>query len=118
MSTALKSFYDTIALKRFSKTLLQKTLSRKSKGKLPKDFLNRYKKANLCNSVSFRGIFVIAGPLSRYLQSVNIDLGKALAMIDSCLSRLQRVRNDPDEIIKTCENERHQAKWKESDVEG
>lgn len=44
---------------------------------------------------------MITGPLSRYLQSVNVDLGKALAMIDSCLSRLQRLRNDPDEIIKT-----------------
>lgn len=28
----------------------------------------------------FREIFVITGPLSRYLQNVNVDLGKALAM--------------------------------------
>ena len=47
---------------------------------------------------------------------INVDLGKALAIIDSCLSRLQRLRNDPDEIIKTCENECHQAKWKKSFV--
>ena len=74
------------------------------------------KKQILATAYLFREIFVITGPLSRYLQSVNVDLGKALAMIDSCLSRLQRLRNDPDEIIKTCENECHQAKWKETRV--
>ena len=62
----------------------------------------------------FCEIFVITGPLSRYLQSVNVDLGKALAMVDSCLSRLQKLRRDPDVIIGICENECNEVKWNET----
>ena len=64
----------------------------------------------------FREIFVITGPLSRYLQSVNVDLGKALAMVDGCLSRLQTLRSDPDKIIRICENECNEVKWHETRV--
>ena len=31
----------------------------------------------------FHEFFMITAPLSRYLQNVNVDLGKALAMVDS-----------------------------------
>ena len=58
------------------------------------------KKQIFATAYLFREILVSTGPLSGYLQSVNVDLGKALAMIDSCLSRLQRLRNDPDEKLK------------------
>ena len=64
----------------------------------------------------FREIFVITGPLSRYLQSVEIDLGKALAMIDTSLSQLQRLRSNPDQIIRICDNDCGTIEWKESRV--
>ena len=64
----------------------------------------------------FREIFVITGPLSTYLQSVKVDLGKALAMVNGCVSQLQRLRSDPDEIIRICENECNNVKWHETRV--
>ena len=37
-------------------------------------------------------------------------------MVDGCLSRLQRLRSDPDEIIRICENECNKVKWNETRV--
>ena len=74
------------------------------------------KEQTMATAYLFREIFVITGPLSRYLQSVNVDLAKALAMVDGCLSRLQRLRSDPDEIIRICKNECNKVKWHETRV--
>ena len=64
----------------------------------------------------FREIFVITGPLSRYLQSVNVDLGKALVMVDSSLSRLQSLRSDPDKVIQISDKDCGTFEWKERRV--
>ena len=64
----------------------------------------------------FHEIFVITGPLSRYLQSVIVDLGKALAMVDSSLSRLHSVRSDPDKIIQISDKDCGTVEWKERRV--
>jgi hypothetical protein len=37
-------------------------------------------------------------------------------MIDSSLSRLQRLCSDPEEIIRTCDNECGPVEWKETRV--
>ena len=59
----------------------------------------------------FREIFIITG-----LQSVNVELGKALAMIDGSLSQLQRLHNNPDEIIRLSYNDCGTVEWKEPRV--
>ena len=64
----------------------------------------------------FREIFVITGPLSRYLQSVNVDLGKALDMVDASLSRLQSLRSDPDKVIQISDKDCGTVEWKERRV--
>ena len=82
-----------------------------------KGLLESFEKEQLmATAYLFRETFVITGPLSRYLQSVNVDLGNALAMVNGCLSRLQRLRSDPDEIIRICENECNKVKWNETRV--
>lgn len=58
----------------------------------------------LAKAYLFRKIFAITGPLSRYLQSVNVDLGKAMGMIDSALQQLQRLRGEPDKVIQMTES--------------
>ena len=58
----------------------------------------------LATAYLFRNVFAITGPLSRYLQSVNVDLGKAMGMIDSALQQLQRLRDEPDKVIQMTES--------------
>jgi hypothetical protein len=70
----------------------------------------------LATAYLFREIFAITGPLSRYLQSVNVDLGKALGLFDTALSRLQRLRSDPDKIIQITESDCETVDWKEKRV--
>ena len=53
----------------------------------------------------FREIFAITGPLSRYLQSIDIDFGKAISMIDSAIVQLSKLREEPDTFIKSVEQE-------------
>ncbi|KAL5505388.1 hypothetical protein EMCRGX_G006810 [Ephydatia muelleri] len=52
---------------------------------------------------SQKEIFAKTGPLSRYLQSVNMDYAKALAMIDSVIASLERMRSAPQDIIDIME---------------
>ena len=48
----------------------------------------------------FREIFTVTGPLSRYLQTVDIDFSKAVPMIDSAITSLQKMRDMPDHIFR------------------
>ena len=41
----------------------------------------------------FRELFAVTGPVSRYLQTVDIDLSKAVPMINSSITSLQKMRN-------------------------
>ena len=47
----------------------------------------------------FREIFSVTCPLSRYLQTVDIDFSKAVPMIDSTITSLQKMRDMPDDIF-------------------
>eukprot|EP00795_Rhopilema_esculentum_P010044 gene10044-biopygen12706 len=49
----------------------------------------------------FREIFSVTGPLSRYLQSIDIDFGQAVNMIDSAIAQLDKLREEPLKIAKT-----------------
>eukprot|EP00731_Ephydatia_muelleri_P011473 Em0006g367a len=48
-------------------------------------------------------VFAKTGPLSRYLQSVNMDYAKALALIDSVIASLEGMRSAPQDIIRIME---------------
>ena len=49
----------------------------------------------LATAFLFKEVFEKTGPLSRYLQSVNIDYSKALALIDSAITSLEGMRSAP-----------------------
>ena len=51
----------------------------------------------------FKEVFAKTGPLSRYLQSVNMDYAKALALIDSVIASLEGIRSAPPDIIRIME---------------
>ena len=48
----------------------------------------------------FREIFAITGPLSRYLQSIDADLGKATSMIDSAICILNNCETMRKRLLK------------------
>ena len=64
----------------------------------------------------FREIFAITGPLSRYLQSIDVDLGTATSMIDSAILQLEQLRNNEEKIVKIVDNDFDEAFWKENRV--
>ncbi len=59
-----------------------------------------------------REIFAITGPLSRYLQSVSVDFGNALRIVDSAVLQLQEMRKIPDKIIEQATEEFEGAEWR------
>ena len=66
----------------------------------------------------FREIFAITSPLSRYLQSIDIDFGKAISMIDSAIVQLAKLRAEPENIIESVEKEFDPAEvsWKSTRI--
>ena len=48
----------------------------------------------------FREILSVTGPLSRYLQTADIDFSKAVPMIDSAITSTQKMRDMPDNIFR------------------
>ena len=57
----------------------------------------------LATAYLFREIFASTGPLSRYLQRVDVDFGKALGMVESAIDELNDLRKKPERIIKYVE---------------
>lgn len=57
----------------------------------------------LATAYLFKRIFEVTGPLSRYLQAVDMDLSKAFAMVDTAISSLQEMRCNSTEIISSME---------------
>ena len=51
----------------------------------------------------FQEIFVVTGPLSRYLQTVNMDICNALAMMQSAIDSLEKLRNSASDTIQRME---------------
>ena len=51
----------------------------------------------------FQEIFVVTGPLSCYLQTVNMDICNALVMVQSAIDSLEKMRNSPNDTIQRME---------------
>ena len=72
----------------------------------------------LATAYLFREIFASTGPLSRYLQRVDVEFGKALGMVESAIDELNELRKEPERIIKYVE-QKHDSPgvtWQESRV--
>ena len=57
---------------------------------------------NICNYRSSK----------RYLQSINVDFGNALQMVDSAVLQLQEMRKIPNTIIEQAKTEFEGAEWR------
>ncbi|CAB4011432.1 zinc finger MYM-type 1-like [Paramuricea clavata] len=57
----------------------------------------------LATAYLFREIFASTGPLSRYLQRVDVNFGKALGMVESAIDELNELRKEPELIIRYVE---------------
>ena len=57
----------------------------------------------LATAYLFREIFASTGRLSRYLQRVDVDFGKALGMVESAIDELNELRKEPERIIRYVE---------------
>ncbi len=62
----------------------------------------------LATAYLFREIFASTGPLSRYLQRVDVDLGKALGVVQSAIDELNELRKKPEQMI-TCMEQNHDS---------
>ena len=71
------------------------------------------KKQFMATAYLFRDIFSITGPLSRTLQSVNIDFGKALNLLDVALKQLADLRDSPKKILEEIDNEFDGIEWEQ-----
>ena len=70
----------------------------------------------MANAYLFREIFAMTGPLSRILQGVNIDFGKALNFLDAALEQLLKLRSDPQKIIHAVEENFDGIEWEEKRI--
>ena len=61
-------------------------------------------------------LFVMTGPLSRIVQRVNIDFGKALNLLDAALEQLFKLRSDPQKIIHAVEGNVDGNVWEEKRI--
>ena len=66
----------------------------------------------------FREIFATTGPLSRQLQAIEIDFGKALQLRDGAVQQMQELRENPQRLIEVVERDFNPEEytWKESRV--
>ena len=52
----------------------------------------------------FREIFVVTGPLSRYLQNFDVDFScKAIDMVDNSIGNIEQMQDEAEEILKSFE---------------
>ena len=72
----------------------------------------------LATAYLFGEIFASTGPLSRYLQRVDVDFGKALGMVESAIDELNELRKEPERIIQYVKQEHDPlgVTWQESRV--
>ena len=68
----------------------------------------------LASAYLFKEIFNITGPLSRTLQGVNIDFGKALILLDTALKQLEDLKAEV--IIENVENDFEEIEWEKKRV--
>ena len=60
----------------------------------------------------FREIFAVTGPLSRYLQSVDVNFGKAIDMVDSSIEKIEKMRDEAEKILQIVETDFEGVHWK------
>ena len=53
----------------------------------------------VATALLFKEIFQFTGPLSRYLQSVDLDFSKAISMVNDITMQLEKLRKRPDDIL-------------------
>ena len=53
----------------------------------------------VATALLFTEIFQLTGPLSRYLQSVDLDFGKAISMVNDIIMQLENLRRRPEYIL-------------------
>ena len=58
----------------------------------------------------------MTGLLSRILQDVNIDFGKALNLLNAALEQLLKLRSDPQKIIHAVEEKFDGIAWEETRI--
>ena len=59
----------------------------------------------LCTAYLWREIFAVTGPISRMLQGVDIDFGKALSLVDAALEQLSKLRSNPHLVLDSLEKD-------------
>ena len=52
----------------------------------------------------FQEVFAVTGPLSNYLQSTDVDIGKANDLVDGCFTQLKDLCERPETIMKQVES--------------
>lgn len=75
-----------------------------------------FKKHLLASAYLFREIFAITWPLSRILQGVNIDFIKALQLVDTAVSQLKKLRDNPQSILDAVELDFDGLEWNEKRI--
>lgn len=70
----------------------------------------------LATALLFKEIFSITGPLSRKLQSVNIDFGSALTLLKNAEEQLETLRKDPQQIIDAVDLNFEGAEWEQKRI--
>jgi hypothetical protein len=74
------------------------------------------KKEFLCTATMFREIFAVTGPLSRYLQSVDIDIIQALEMADMAAVQLNKLRESVELIVTAAHEINSEATWQDTRI--
>ena len=95
--------YD-ILLQVLEKVIGDKSLEDKQRAVavgLRQSFLKKEMVATAC---FFKEIFGITGPLNKYLQGINMDLGKANDLVYGAMSQLQKLRDEPDRVTNEVSN--------------
>ena len=99
----LNKRYD-ILLQVLEKVIGDKSLEDKQRAVavgLRQSFLKKEIVATAC---FFKEIFGITGPLNKYLQGINMDLGKANDLVYGAMSQLQKLRDEPDRVTNEVSN--------------
>ena len=68
----------------------------------------------MASAFLFKEIFSFTGPLSRILQGVNIDFGKALVLLDEALANLEAL--SPENVICIADNDFPLVEWEQKRI--
>lgn len=71
-------------------------------------------KQTILTACLFREVFAVTGPLSRYLQSENVDFGKALNLVDACIEKLTQLRNASEDIVAVLDKDFKGLEWRKT----